>query len=169
MEDRPTLCRRLAALIALIGASIQSGGCMQESYAKAQVPWGYVYDVGSSKEIAAWTLEQNCARQISGGLAALQDMILLRPREAGDAIEGIGRVYTKLLGGWQGYADQKYSRTDLIRGTRRMVTAYVRRNPEHPMSERLLATLLEIDPNADETYGDIPGDSQPGGTNRPRR
>ena len=127
-----------------------------ESWAKAQVPWGHVYDVGDTRQIAAWTLRQHSASGISAGWAALRDMILLRPGEADDAIAGMASVYSKMLGGWPGYADPEYPRTELIRGMRRSLAASVRRHPQHPKVAELLATLKAVDPDADDPSTEVP-------------
>ena len=68
---------------------------------------------------------------------------------------GLASAYSKLLGGWPGYAGDTHARRDLIRGTRRSLAAYVRTHP-HPKAAEPLATLKAIDPDADDLSAEVP-------------
>ena len=131
-------------------------GCSPEHYHKQQATYGYVFDVGSSKEIANWILSQQDPREVASGQIALSTIPGLRgKREADDAADGFLRVYKKLLEGWPGLrlpaagrrGPDDWTLTDVLEVSRGRARLAAQNHPDCAAWQAVWKTIQQIDPN----------------------
>jgi hypothetical protein len=73
-----------------------------EQYLRDDMPWGYVFKIGSARQITEWTLAQSEKQKVVDALTTLSNITIVRPSEAKDAVDGYVAVHRKLLEGWPG-------------------------------------------------------------------
>lgn len=148
------LASRAYVLLLPVLAMALTGCSVKERY-KRQVRWGYVFDIGGTKEITQWTLDQTEAERISDGHGALLDLTRLESgREARRAADGYLQVHRKLLDGWPDLRPSPMlpgklrDREHLIYASRVETRKSTKFHPKNEAAQQLWTRLQELDPGA---------------------
>jgi hypothetical protein len=125
-------------------------GCSSDPYVQYFVPWGYLLDLESSREIAQWTMAQEDHESIKDGLQALDWTLHDRtPWEAIDSARGYLAIYRKILTGWPEGDPESEAQKELIKFAHETVGPYDPK--DYPRFERrwLWREMRKLTPEVD--------------------